>query len=403
MQQNTVNWRKNFKIVWFGSMITDLGNAMTLPFIVLYIDTLGNFTNSELNILGALAFSLTYFAKAIVSPLWGRLADQKGRKLMCLRASGIMTITIFLVGLSPNIWFLLFFRTLQGAFSGYINNANALISVEAPVDKRGKVMSKLITGSITGTLMGPLLGGILASTVGYRGSFFVTSLLMAVVFVTTLFGVNEEFVPIKRDDLKPVIPIMKKIGSGFFISLFVSLLTIQATTNAITPMISLFVKEIAPNSHNLNILTGIVSSAPGFATIIMAGSVGGLIDKFGAQSILMTFLILAIFTLFLTSFIQNVWQFATLRFVLGIADAALLPAIQILTVQNVPQDIFGRIFSYNQSAQAMGSVIGPIIAATIANGLGYRSIFLFTGGLEIIALLCWLRYYRGKKQLQRKD
>jgi len=36
---------------------------MTLPFIVLFIDTLGNFNKAELNLLGAAAFSLTYLSK----------------------------------------------------------------------------------------------------------------------------------------------------------------------------------------------------------------------------------------------------------------------------------------------------------------------------------------------------
>ena len=103
------NWRNNFRILWFGSLITEMGNAMTLPFIVLFIDTLGNFNKAELNLLGAAAFSLTYLSKTIVSPFWGRLADLKGRKLMCLRASGVMTLTILMIGFSPNVWFLLFF------------------------------------------------------------------------------------------------------------------------------------------------------------------------------------------------------------------------------------------------------------------------------------------------------
>lgn len=390
-------WQKNFQVLWFGSMITELGNAMTLPFIVLYINTLGNFTSAELNTLGALAFSLTYLSKAIVSPLWGKLADQKGRKLMCLRASGIMTLTIFLVGMAPNVWFLLFFRMLQGAFSGYINNANALVSVEAPVKMRGRVMSKLVTGSITGTLMGPLLGGILATVVGYRGAFFVTSILMATVFVATLLGVKEDFVPIAKDRLEPILPAMRSIGAGFFVALFVSLLSIQATTNAITPMVSLFVQQLLPDTSHLNLITGMVSAAPGFATIAMSGIVGRMIDKMGAKKNLMIFLILAIITLFLTSLIQTVWQFTFLRFVLGIADAALLPAIQILTVQVVPQAIFGRVFRYNQSAQSLGSVIGPMMAAGIANFSGYRSIFIFTGILEVIAMLCWIMYYRNLK------
>lgn len=176
---------RNFRVLWFGSLITDLGNAMTLPFIVLYIQTLGDYSTTQLNFLGAAAFAVTYACKALVAPLWGRLADQKGRKLMCLRASGMMTLTILGVGLAPNVIVLLILRAAQGAFSGYINNANALISITVPAEQRGQWLSKLVTGSISGTLMGPLLGSLLANTVGYRGAFVATSSLMALVFVMT--------------------------------------------------------------------------------------------------------------------------------------------------------------------------------------------------------------------------
>lgn len=385
-------WKKNFRILWFGSLITGLGNAMTLPFIVLFIETLGNFNKTELNLLGAAAFSLTYLSKALVSPFWGKLADLKGRKLMCLRASGVMTFTILMVGLSPNVWFLLFFRAMQGAFSGYINNANALMSVSAPVKIRGRVMSKLITGDITGLLIGPLIGSFLATSVGYRGSFFITSFLMALVFLTTLFGVKEDFVPITKKELQPVLPIMKKIGWQFFLALFGSLLAVQATTNAITPMISLLVREIDPGSNNLVIITGVVSAAPGLATIVMAGLVGRLIDKLGALKSMLIFLTSAIVCLILTSMVQNIWELVVLRFILGVSDAALIPSIQVLTIQNVPNSIFGRIFSYNQSAQAMGNVLGPMLAAVIATGFGYKSIFLFSAVIEILALMAWLIY-----------
>lgn len=390
------NWRSNFRILWFGSLITDMGNAMTLPFIVLFIDTLGNFSKAELNLLGAAAFSLTYLSKGLVSPLWGRLADLKGRKLMCLRASGVMTFTIFMVGLSPNVWFLLVFRCLQGAFSGYINNANALMSVSAPKQIQGRVMSRLVTGSITGTLIGPLVGGLFATWFGYRGAFFITSFLMALVFFTTLIGVKENFTPINRKELRPALPIMKKIGWGFFVALFGSLLAIQATTNAITPMISLLVRELDPNGSNLVIITGIVSAAPGFATILMAGLIGGLIDKLGALKSMIIFLISAIVCLVLTSMVQNVWELITLRFILGISDAALIPSIQVLTVRNVPKEIFGRVFSYNQSAQSLGNVLGPMLAAGMATILGYKSTFIFSAVLETLALVSWLSYSSKK-------
>ncbi|AUI71738.1 MFS transporter [Companilactobacillus alimentarius] len=395
-----LDWKRNFRILWFGSLVTDMGNAITLPFIVLFIDTLGNFNKTELNFFGAAAFSLTYLTKALVAPLWGRLADLKGRKLMCLRASGMMTLTILLVGLSPNIWFLLFFRCLQGAFSGYINNANALMSVSVPKRIQGKVMSKLVTGSITGTLVGPLLGGVLITIIGYRGTFYLTSFLMFLVFLATWVGVHEEFVPISKEELKEVLPIMKKIGWQFFFALFGSLLAIQATTNAITPIISLLVRELNFDGPNIVIMTGIVSAAPGLATILMAGVVGNLIDRLGALKSILIFLSIAIVCLLLTSLIQNVWELIALRFILGISDAALIPSLQILTVRNIPNSIFGRVFSYNQSAQAFGNVLGPMLMAIIAMNLNYKSIFLFSALLELLALLSWWLCLRGQVQLE---
>lgn len=390
---------RNFRVLWVGSLITELGNAMTLPFIVLYINTLGHFTTSQLNSLGAFAFAITYACKAIAAPLWGRLADRKGRKLMCLRASGIMTLTIIGVGLAPNVGVLLLMRALQGAFSGYINNANALISLTAPADSRGQWLSKLVTGSITGTLLGPLIGSGLASTVGYRGAFLITGLLMSGVFGLTWWGVQETVTPITRQALPPLRPVLEQIGWPFFGALLTSLLVIQATTNASTPILSLFVRQLGSNGspQDLIILTGLVAAAPGLATILMARWVGRLLDKWGATTCLGWFFSLAIINLFLTSQVTQIWQLMSLRFVLGIADAALLPALQMLTVQKIPRAVFGRVFSYNQSAQALGNVVGPGLAAIIANHWGYPPIFLVTAGLELVAFSLWGGYFWSKR------
>nr|WP_234005648.1 MFS transporter [Lactobacillus sp. CBA3606] len=388
-----INFNRNFRILWLGSLITDLGNAMTLPFIVLYIQTLGNYSSRQLNFLGAAAFAVTYASKALVAPWWGRLADQKGRKLMCLRASGAMTLTIIGVGLAPNVTILLGLRTLQGVFSGYINNANALISLTTPVAHRGHQLSKLITGSITGSLLGPLIGGGLASSVGYRGAFFITGSLMALVFGLTWWGVQETVTPLDRQSLPPLKPVLHQVGRPFFIALFTSLLIIQATTNAITPLLSLLVGQLTPDAHQIILITGLVAAAPGLATILMASRIGRLIDHLGASRCLMCFLGLAIIDLGLSSLVTQIWQLISLRFILGIADAALLPAIQVLTVDRIPRTVFGRVFSFNQSAQALGNVVGPGLAAVVATYWGYQPIFLLTALLELIALILWLRYF----------
>ncbi|MFC6163249.1 MFS transporter [Lactiplantibacillus dongliensis] len=400
--QVTARLTRNFHILWFGSLMTDLGNAMTLPFIVLYIKTLGQFTTNQVTILGTSAFAITYVCKAIAAPFWGRLADQKGRKLMCLRAAGMMTMTTLGVGLAPNVTVLLILRAVQGAFSGYINNANALISLSAPAENRGQLLSKLVTGSISGTLLGPLLGGVLASTVGYRGAFVVTSSAMALVFGLTLWGVQETVTPISRAALPPLRPVLQKQGYRFFIALLASLLVIQATTTAITPILSLLVQELLPSQMTrLILITGVVAAAPGLATILLAGRIGRLIDQFGADRCLIVFFTISGLDLLLTSLVTQVWQLAGLRFILGVADAALLPAIQVLTVQKVPRTVFGRVFSFNQSAQACGNVLGPGLAAVIATRWGYQPIFLVLSLLAMSVLTMWWRFFHRQRWSER--
>lgn len=52
-----------------------------------------------------------------------------------------------------------------------------------------------------------------------------------------------------------------------------------------------------------------------------------------------------------------------------------------------PQESISRIFSYNQSAQAIGSVVGPMLASGVAGVLDYRYVFLMTTGLVLINLV----------------
>src|SRR5699024_11693883 len=118
-------WHKTFYTLWLGCFITGLGYSMTMPFISLIMAELGHYNKLQLNLYSGLAFAMTFIAQAIISPYWGNLADRKGRKLMCMRAAGVMSLTIFITGLAQSALFIICMRFLQGLFSGYINNATA--------------------------------------------------------------------------------------------------------------------------------------------------------------------------------------------------------------------------------------------------------------------------------------
>lgn len=371
--------------------MTGMGFSMTMPFLPLFIQTLGHFGKWQLNLLSGTAFAVTFLAKAIVSPYWGKLADQYGRKPMCLRASLGMTVTITACGLVPNVTWLIVFRVIQGVFSGYINNANAIVAASVPHEKSGKALGTLATGNVVGTLLGPLLGGVLAGAAGYRSAFLVTGVMMFATFLMTLFCVHETFTPVKKDELVPTKQVFKQLRYPHLIwGLFITTLVIQAASMSVTPIISLLIGELVHHQGNVALVSGIIAALPGLVTLIASPLLGSLSDRVGPERVLIGGLIGAVIIFIPMSFVQNVWQLGILRLLLGISDAALLPAIQALMAFYVPQNAFGRIFSYNQSFQALGSVSGPMLGSVIASLFDYRGVFMMTAFLEVFNLVLLL-------------
>ena len=394
-------WQKNLIVLWFGTFMAGIGFSLVMPFMSLYIDTLGHYTSQELNLWSGVTFSSTFLITAIVSPLWGRLADQKGRKLMLLRASLGMAIVIGLMGLVSNVYQLIGLRLLQGVFSGYISNATALVATGTPREKSGQVLGTLATGSVTGNLLGPLVGGTTASIFGYRYTFFITSAILFLVFLLSTFFVHEEFTPVEKKDMVPAKQILHELKYPHLIlGMFLTTMIIQASNNSISPIISLYIRQLMHNHGNVTFVSGVIASIPGIATLIAAPRLGRLGDRIGSEKILGIGLLFAIAVYLPMAIVQNVWQLAFLRFLVGISDACLLPAVQTLITKYSPQHAAGRIFSYNQSFQAAGNVVGPMIGSSVSSIFGYRGVFLST---SLLVLINYLSVHRNTKEIAETE
>ena len=185
-----INWKRNLLISWIGCFFTGASFSLVMPFIPLYIEELGA-PASQVPLLSGLAISITALAAAIVAPIWGNLADRKGRRLMMIRAAAGMTVTMGALAFVPNVYWLLVMRFFTGVLSGYIPNATALIAYQAPREKSGWAIGTLATGAIAGNLIGPLMGGILAELLGMKNVFIITGMILFITLLLTIFLVKE--------------------------------------------------------------------------------------------------------------------------------------------------------------------------------------------------------------------
>lgn len=382
-------WKKNLFVLSIAVFIAGIAFSEIMPFLSLYINTLGNFSHQQLNFWSGIVYSGTFIVSAVVSPWWGKLADKKGRKPMILRAGIGMSVVIACMGLVQNVWQLLLLRMLQGVFSGFISNSNALVATETPKTNSGQALGTIASATTAGTLLGPLVGGALTSIFSYRITFMITGGLLLLCSILVLFFVHEDdFKPVTAKKLDKASGVIKSLRSPHLIfGLLLTTLIIQAANNSINPIVSLYIRQLLNGHGNVVFISGVIAALPGIATFLVASRFGALGDKIGTHKIIVAGFIAASIFFFLTAFVRNTVELGILRFLVGFSDACLFPQVQTMLTKNSPAAVTGRIFSWNQSAMYIGNIVGPLLGSFVSGMFNYSMVFIVTTVIVLINLL----------------
>ncbi|MCT3292498.1 MFS transporter [Lactobacillus pentosus] len=387
-------WHRNLIVLWFCTFVAGMAFSEIMPFLSLFVSQLGNFTKAQVTFYSGLAFAADYAISAISAPLWGIIADKKGRKIMLLRASFGMAVAMGLMGLVTNVWQLIALRALQGVFAGFISNAQALVASQAPRKYSGRALSTLITGAVSGQLFGPVIGGFLAQLFSIRNTFFITAGLLLVAFLLSLFFVQEHFKPVEhhRNPGDSRNPLAAFQNPRLIIMMLCSTAIVQFGNASIAPIISLYVRELMHYKGPITVVAGIIAALPGISNIFSAPRLGRYGDHHGSGKVLLFGYIFAVIMYFPQGIVTSVVALGILRFAIGISDGALYPEIQTVLTKNTPVNLTSTIFSYNQSFQAIGNMLGALLGGLVAGWFNYNAVFIMTALLLLInlVLILWL-------------
>jgi len=163
-------WKRNLIILYVGQFLVMAAMSTVTPFLPLYLQQLGITDPEEVRFWSAVIFGANLFTAFIFSPIWGKLADRYGRKVMLVRSGISMAIIITLMGFATNHFQLLLLRLLNGMMAGFIPAAIALTATNTPKERSGYALGILHSGSVGGTICGPLLGGFMADSFGFSAA-----------------------------------------------------------------------------------------------------------------------------------------------------------------------------------------------------------------------------------------
>lgn len=391
--------------MWVANFFAAGSMTMVVPFISLYIDSLGNFSDAYVQKWSGLVFAVTFVTAFIFSPIWGRLGDKIGRKKILVVSAAGMAVSVLLMGYATSVFQLFMLRFFMGIFTGFVPMSQAFISVQTPSNIAGKVLGTLQTGSVTGTLMGPLLGGVLADTMGYGASFKLTAITLFISSFVVAVGIKELQLKVTNaeDEISytPREVIKHIIQSPMFLTIMLISMVVQIAHFSIQPILSLYVVELN-GPANIALMSGIAFSVAGLGNLIFARKLGALGDRIGYVKILIFLLFIAGIFYFPGAFVTNIWQLVILRFFVGTAIGGIIPLRVAYIRDAAPLSMQGEVLGYNTSLRFLGNVVGPALGGLIASIYGFSAVFIITSMLLLasggVLLFVWNKYERTSKQ-----
>lgn len=388
-------WRKNLYICCAATFIVSIGMSQMAPILPLYIAELGIEAPADIARWAGIIFGCNFISLAIFSPIWGRLSDRVGRKPMILRASGWLGLIMIGMGFAQSVWHLVILRLLQGCLSGFQAAVIPLLAQETPKEHSGWAMGMFFTSQVSGGLMGPIFGGWLSEIIGFRNSFLLIGCCCLLGFIA-LTQVRETKHPAPSKTATESQPSFWQLDQhNAIIGVFVTTILLHFSLSCVSPILTVYVQEIAGNIDHIALISGAVFSASGFASMLFASRLGNLADHIGSERILFACLLLSGLAYIPQGFVTAPWQLGLLRFFNGIAIAGLMPSTNNLIRQLSPAPLMGRIFGINQSAQFIGMFTGAFFGGQLVALLGIRNLFLIVASLLILnACWCRLRIFR---------
>ncbi len=180
----------------------------------------------------------------------------------------------------------------------------------------------------------------------------------------------------------PVGPRSWKVNLSFiWLGVFVGLLG----ANFVFPFVPFYVRELGvTDKGDIATWTSLSGSATGVSLFLTAPLWGSLADRFGRKPMFVRALIGAGLLIAFMGVVDNVWQFVSLRFLMG-AFAGTMGAAAALVAATTPREKVPQALGMLQTAMFLSNMLGPLIGGEVAQSFGVRQSFFFCAALYLVA------------------
>jgi MFS transporter, DHA1 family, multidrug resistance protein len=379
-------WQVNLASLLAVLFVAFVGFSFSSPFLPLLVRHLGVTDPGAVALWSGVLIGLGPASAVIASPLWGRLADRIGGRLLLIRTVFGFALLNGLCAMATGVWQLAALRLLMGTLGGFTAVALALASLSAPPERLTRAIAMVQSTQIVGLLVGPALGGLLADHFGIRAAFAGASGLAVVAGLNMLVLYREPRSSAQHRKTRPKASVRALLQTPGFAPILVVLFAGSFTDRSYQPLIPLFVASITPAHGAVASLTGVIVAGGALAAALSANAASRLVPRWTHAQVLGVALLASASGSALMGFSHTALQFGGVRVVVGLFAGGILTLAYGLGGSVMPIEQRSSAFGVLNSGAMIGSAVGPILGGLLA-AVSLRGAFLFNSGIFLVGLL----------------
>ena len=372
-----------------ASFVGFTGFTLVMPFLALRFQGLGIHDTREVALWTGFTLGVTPAVAAACAPLWGRVGDRFGNKLLVQRSLFSCVFVMTAMGLATQPWQLFVLRALQGLVAGYGPLTIAMAAQSAPRGKMAHAIGLVQTSQRVAPAVGPVIGGILAQAVGLRNSFFVAGAVygLALLLVTVLY---RETSHAGRDTGMKVRVPMREILSIRNLTLLMGVIFgLQLTERSLGPVLLLHVEALGYASAAL--FVGVL-----FSLLSVAGALGhqiaaSALARAPARRVIAAAIVAAALGLAWFTVSSAGWALMAGILVVGVGVGVAMTAAFTAAGASIPRHVHSTSFGFLTGASLTGTAVGPVLGGLVAarsiTGVFILGVVILTGLAFIVRRL----------------
>jgi DHA1 family multidrug resistance protein-like MFS transporter len=386
------HWRRNQIAVVAATFVGFTGFTLVMPFLSSYIQELGVTDTGDVALWAGVTLGITPGIVALCAPLWGRVADRFGNKLLVQRSLFSCIIVMALMAKATEPWHLVALRAAQGLLAGYGSLTLTMAARSAPPERMASAIGAVQTAQRFGPAIGPAIGGVLASAVGLRHAFLVSSLvyLIAFIMITVMYKERSDDV-VRPRPTEERVSFSNVLAFENFLLLMLVIFALQVVDRSFGPVLLLHVNQIGHAPGRAEVLVGAL-----FSALALSGVVGHQLAAVllrpraratTARAVIIVALLASAGSLLLFALVESAVMMLAAIAAFGVAAGTALTATFTAAGSVVPRHAHGVGFGFLTGAGLIGSAISPALSGLLAA----RSItVVFLTGAGVLALLVLL-------------